>query len=113
MLDHFRRCWTLAFRLGNHDALLAGITEIAPSHANPALRCYEMTESERLANRLYRPEQVPSGRRELQSRYPILRLRRHETWCQRNDIVPLTGDIVRWRLQVPSRNADAPVAGQV
>ncbi|MCO4311986.1 DNA sulfur modification protein DndB [Pectobacterium versatile] len=82
--------------------LLNAITDIDFSHDNPMWRYYELSESER--NKLeglddYLPSD-DSGNRDLGAyQNGVMRF-----GAKHNDIFPLLGDIIRWKLSLPNRH---------
>lgn len=88
------------------DKLLDGITDIDFSHENPMWRYYEMSDSERQAAGLhglaaYLPA-VEGGNRDIGSfQNGLMRF-----GAKHNDIYPILGDMVRWKLGLPSRHAE-------
>ncbi|GAB3737336.1 hypothetical protein GCM10028794_19090 [Silanimonas algicola] len=87
------------------EELLASVTEIDFSHENPMWRFYELSEVERATLGLkgletYLPA-TNSGNRDVGSfQNGVMRF-----GAKHNDIYPLIGDMIRWRLSLPNRNA--------
>lgn len=86
-------------------ALLDGISDVDFSHDNPMWRYYEMSGEERIASGLDGlAEYVPSeatGNRDL-GRYEHGAMR---FGAKHNDIFPIIGDMIRWRLHLPNRHS--------
>jgi hypothetical protein len=88
------------------DRLLDGITDIDFSHTNPMWRYYEFDESEREQQELgglaeYLPDESTANRDigAFDTSNQVMRF-----GAKHNDIFPLIGDMIRWKLQLPSRN---------
>lgn len=88
------------------ETLLDRVTDLDFSHDNPMWRYYEMTEEERQQTGLagldaYLPDNS-SGNRDIGG------FDRANGWMRfgskHNDIFPIIGDMIRWRLQLPSRH---------
>lgn len=86
------------------EKLLGSITDLDFSHENPMWRYYELTEVERKANELeglgeYLPH-AEGGNRDIGSyQNGLMRF-----GAKHNDIYPILGDMVRWKLGLPSRH---------
>lgn len=86
------------------EKLLDGVSEIDFSHENPMWRYYELDDSQRLANGLgglkgYLPTDE-GGNRDIGSfQNGVMRF-----GAKHNDIYPILGDMIRWKLGLPSRN---------
>jgi hypothetical protein len=86
------------------DKLLDGLTEIDFSHDNPIWRYFEMTDNERKKKGLedladYLPKS--EGNRDIgQFQNGVMRF-----GAKHNDIFPIIGDMVRWKLGLPNRHA--------
>lgn len=90
------------------NRLLDGVTEVDFSHENPMWRYYEFSEPERSEHDLdsladYLPPE------NMGKNYDIGRFDPSHRWMRfgskHNDIFPILGDMVRWRLLLPNRNA--------
>ena len=85
--------------------LLDGITEIDYSHQNPMWRYFEMSDVERVKNglselALYLPEEDSEVNRDIgKFQGGVMRF-----GSKHNDIHPLIGDMIRWKLNLPSRH---------
>ena len=83
---------------------LAGIPEMDFSHENPMWRYYEMSEGERLDASLsglagYLPDEGGTANRDIgamQGGY-------FRFGAKHNDIFPILADMIRWKLELPSR----------
>jgi hypothetical protein len=88
------------------NKLLDGITDIDFAHTNPMWRFYELSASEREAAGLsglaaYLPSDDDGKNRDIgSSQGDFMRF-----GAKHNDIFPILGDMVRWRLGLPSRSA--------
>ncbi len=86
------------------EKLLDGVSEIDFSHENPMWRYYELDDSQRVANGLdglkgYLPADE-GGNRDIGSfQNGVMRF-----GAKHNDIYPILGDMIRWKLGLPSRN---------
>jgi hypothetical protein len=85
------------------DALLTRLTDIDFSHSNPMWQYYNLTAEQRLADGLqglesYLPTEE-SGNRDLGSH----QLGFMRFGAKHNDIFPIIGDMIRWRLGLPPR----------
>lgn len=90
------------------NELLDGITDFDFGHENPIWRFYEMTPEERRQNGIeglsaYLPSD-DSANRDVGS----FQGGRMRFGAKHNDIYPLIGDMVRWKLGLPSRHGEAP-----
>jgi hypothetical protein len=103
-------------RNDNHrERLIAAIEsgEIDFSHTSPTWRYYEMSLDDREANGLsslreYLPSDMEGANRDIgkfDSNENVMRF-----GAKHNDIYPLLGDMIRWRLQLPSRHTREPQA---
>lgn len=87
------------------ERLLSNLTDIDFSHANPMWRYYEFSEQDRRANGLaglaaYLPPEG-TGNRDLGSfQGGYMRF-----GAKHNDIYPIIGDMIRWKLSLPSRHS--------
>jgi hypothetical protein len=87
------------------DTLLGSMTDLDLSHENPMWRYYELTEEERAKFGLeglaeYLP-QAEGGNRDIGSyQNGVMRF-----GAKHNDIYPILGDMIRWKLGLPSRHA--------
>jgi hypothetical protein len=85
------------------DRLLSSLDEVDFSHDNPMWRYYDLTEDERSALGLdgladYLPLDE-GGNRDIGSyQGGFMRF-----GAKHNDIYPILGDMIRWKLQLPSR----------
>lgn len=94
------------------DQLLSAIDQTGPvpldfSHENPMWRYYEFSGEERIANGLagledYLPSSDTGNRDIGQYQAPYFRF-----GAKHNDIFPIIGDMIRWKLGLPNRNASA------
>lgn len=85
--------------------LLDGITEVDFSHQNPMWRYFEMSDAERVSTgvsglALYLPEEDSSVNRDI-GKYQGGFMR---FGAKHNDIYPIIADMVRWKLNLPSRH---------
>lgn len=86
------------------DLLLSSISDIDFSHANPMWRYYELSEKERVESGLtglanYLPS-AEGGNRDVGSfQGGMMRF-----GAKHNDIYPILGDMIRWRIGLPSRH---------
>jgi hypothetical protein len=86
------------------DLLLSSISDIDFSHGNPMWRYYELTEEERAKQGLaalatYLPS-AEGGNRDVGSyQGGVMRF-----GAKHNDIHPILGDMIRWRIGLPSRH---------
>ena len=85
------------------DKLLYGIAEIDFSHQNPMWRVYEFPEEERRRKVAGLEDYLPKddGNRDLGAADESGRMR---FGAKHNDIFPILGDIIRWRLGLPKRH---------
>lgn len=87
------------------ETLLGAVTDLDFSHDNPMWRYYEMSDSEREAAGLsglssYLPP-ADSGNRDIGSfQNGVMRF-----GAKHNDIFPILGDMIRWKLGLPSRHS--------
>lgn len=85
--------------------LLDGITDIDYAHKNPMWRYFEMTENQRAENGIselgqYLPTEDTEVNRDIgKFQGGFMRF-----GAKHNDIYPLIGDMIRWKLQLPSRH---------
>jgi len=91
------------------EKLLNSIPIIDLSHANPMWRYYEMSPEERSANHLeglksYLPSDDEGFNRDIGKYDPVTKVMRFG--AKHNDIFPIIGDMIRWKLKLPSRNID-------
>jgi hypothetical protein len=96
-------------RRGDHgdthlETLLSGLTDIDFGHDNPMWRYYEMSDAERDAAGLtplksYLPAQDGANRDIGKFQGNVMRF-----GAKHNDIYPILGDMVRWRLGLPNRH---------
>ncbi|WP_287246886.1 DNA sulfur modification protein DndB [Mesorhizobium sp.] len=91
------------------ERLLAGMGTIDFSHDNPMWHVYELSPEERLRKvpglDAYLPDD--DGNRDLGGTDEAGRMR---FGAKHNDIYPILGDIIRWKLGLPNRHEDAEVA---
>jgi hypothetical protein len=92
------------------EELLSRITDIDFSHDNPMWRYYDMTPEMRLTNGLsgldtYLPD-LETGNRDVGS-YQSGSMR---FGAKHNDIHPIIGDMIRWKLGLPSRRPTTPLS---
>ena len=86
------------------DVLLSSVADIDFSHQNPMWRYYEMTEGQRLDEGLsglsgYLPS-TETGNRDIGSfQEGVMRF-----GAKHNDIYPIIADMIRWKLELPSRH---------
>jgi hypothetical protein len=90
------------------DRLLDGITEIDFSHSNPMWRYYELLEEECTKHKLqgladYLPSDDEGKNRDIGKYDPAKGWMRFG--AKHNDIFPILGDMIRWRLNLPTRSA--------
>ena len=93
--------------------MLDGIPDLNLKPTNPMWRFYELNQSDRAAYGLtgleaYLPSNQPDGNGNLPNRdigrfEPADQTMRFG--AKHNDIFPLLGDMIRWRLKMPSRHA--------
>ena len=93
------------------EKLLTSIPIFDFSHSNPIWRYYELSEAERTANGIttlknYLPSGDEGANRDIGKFDPIAKVMRFG--AKHNDIFPIIGDMVRWRLEFPNRNALSP-----
>lgn len=87
------------------DGLLSSLTDMDFSHENPMWRFYELNESERVKLGLsgleaYLP-QAEGGNRDIGSyQGGVMRF-----GAKHNDIYPIVGDMIRWKLGLPNRHS--------
>jgi len=87
------------------ETLFNGMTEVDFSHDNPMWRYFEFDENQRKAHGLetlkaWLPEEDTSVNRDLGSFQGVVM----RFGAKHNDIYPLIGDMIRWRLGLPSRH---------
>jgi hypothetical protein len=98
------------------EKLLDGINnEIDFSHSNPMWAYYELTKEEREQRGLqglaeYLPSDQEGVNRDVGKRDAKGRMR---FGAKHNDIYPILGDMIRWRLKLPSRHEAARVAEEL
>jgi hypothetical protein len=88
------------------DRLLQGMAEVDFSHSNPMWRYYMMTPEDRLRHRLtglgdYVPSDDTGANRDIggwDEKEGVMRF-----GAKHNDIFPILADMIRWRLDLPSR----------
>ncbi|MBM3603918.1 MAG: hypothetical protein FJX25_03975 [Alphaproteobacteria bacterium] len=87
------------------ERLLDGIGEIDFSHDNPMWDYYDLTPEERRRKLPGLDRYMPSdeGNRDIGGRDESGRMR---FGAKHNDIYPIIGDMIRWRLDLPSRHVD-------
>jgi hypothetical protein len=92
----------------NLQRLIRGIGEIDFSHDNPMWHVYELSPEERQRKvpglDAYLPDD--EGNRDIGGRDEAGRMR---FGAKHNDIYPILGDIIRWKLGLPSRHDDTEV----
>lgn len=93
----------------DHDleVLLNGVTKIDFSHNNPMWRYYELSNEERTQYGLtdlkkYLPSDDEGYNRDLGKFDPVIKVMRFG--AKHNDIYPILGDMIRWKLGLPSRH---------
>lgn len=97
------------------DAVIEGIPNLNLSPSNPMWRFYEFSQSDREAHGLtgleaYLPADAPDANGNMPNRdigrfEPADQTMRFG--AKHNDIFPLLGDMIRWRLKLPSRHSSA------
>lgn len=92
------------------DRLLSAIPTLDLSHSNPMWRYYQMSETERTNAglerlKLYLPADDDGYNRDMGAFDPHSGVMRFGS--KHNDIYPLIGDMIRWKLNLPSRHAPA------
>lgn len=85
------------------DNLMSGITDVDFSHENPMWRFYDLTPQQRTDNGLtglenYLPPEDGANRDVGSFQGGHMRF-----GSKHNDIIPILGDMIRWRLKLPSR----------
>lgn len=91
------------------NTLLDGITEIDFSHQNKLWQYFDLSESERAANQIsdlaqYLPVEDTGVNRDIgKFQGGFMRF-----GAKHNDIYPMIGDMIRWKLGLPSRHKKAP-----
>jgi hypothetical protein len=94
------------------ERLLQGLSQVNFSHTNPVWRFYELTEQDRIKQKLnglrdYLPDGGDTNRN-------IGTFDSQNKWMKfgtrHNDIYPIIGDMIRWMLKLPSRTAEKPDA---
>jgi len=93
----------------NAQLLLDGFTEIDYSHENPMWRYYQLTEEERTEANLdslreYLPSDDEGYNRDIGQYDPAAKTFRFG--AKHNDIYPILGDMIRWKLGLPSRKKE-------
>lgn len=90
------------------EKLLDGIPQLDFSHKNPMWRAYEMTAPERQRKLQGLNDYLPHdhANRDLGSTDSNGLMR---FGAKHNDIYPVLGDIIRWRLELPNRHEDEAV----
>jgi hypothetical protein len=94
--------------VGLCDQLLEGIGRLDFSHENPMWEYYNLGDNERATFGLedlaeYLPEPQEGVNRDIGARDSQGRMR---FGAKHNDIIPLLGDMVRWKLKLPNRQAN-------
>ena len=89
------------------ETLLEGIPKLDFSHTNPMWRYYELSSQEREENGLtelqqYLPSDNEGYNRDLGKFDPVAKVIRFG--AKHNDIFPVLGDMIRWKLRLPSRH---------
>lgn len=99
----------------NLERLLDGVTDVDFSHSNPMWRYFELSPAERASSGLaelaeYLPMAEDGKNRDLGA-FDGQSMR---FGAKHNDIYPLLGDMIRWKLKLPARpqNLGAPVVGR-
>ena len=91
------------------DTILTSLSDVDFSHENPMWRYYEFTDGQRLDHGLeglssYLPS-TETGNRDIGSfQEGVMRF-----GAKHNDIYPIIGDMIRWKLSLPSRHKSATV----
>lgn len=90
------------------EKLLDGIPNLDFSHTNPMWRAYEMTSAERQKKLPGLNDYLPhdNANRDLGATDTKGLMR---FGAKHNDIYPILGDIIRWRLELPNRHEDDSV----
>jgi hypothetical protein len=91
------------------EKLLTNIPKIDLTHGNPMWRYYEMNPTERAENHLeglkeYLPSDDEGFNRDIGKFDPVAKVMRFG--AKHNDIFPILGDMIRWKLDLPSRHVD-------
>lgn len=89
------------------ERLLNGLPKIDFSHANPMWRYYELAPEDRALNDLlplapYLPTDDEGKNRDIGAFDPVAKVMRFG--AKHNDIYPIIGDMIRWKLGLPNRN---------
>ena len=92
------------------EKLLSHLTDIDFSHDNPMWRYYEFSQQQRQANGLngltaFLPAEG-TGNRDIGG----FQGGHMRFGAKHNDIYPIIGDMIRWKLGLPARHSDAPSA---
>lgn len=87
--------------------LLSGLKDVDFSHENPMWRFYQLSEEERTSFGLdslkgYLPSDEEGYNRDLGGYDPKAKIMRFGP--KHNDIYPILGDMIRWKLSLPTRN---------
>ncbi len=87
------------------ETLLSGITDVDFSHDNPMWRFYQLSDSERAAAGLsgmevYLPSSTDGTNRDVGA----FQGEHMRFGAKHNDIFPIIGDMIRWKLGLPSRH---------
>ncbi|HCE5546186.1 TPA: DNA sulfur modification protein DndB [Legionella pneumophila] len=90
----------------NFQQLLQGITTVDFSHENPMWRYYQLSEEEKINFGLiglkeYLPSDDDGHNRDIGFYDPIAKTMRFGS--KHNDIFPIIGDMIRWKLGLPNR----------
>jgi hypothetical protein len=98
------------------EKLLTSIPTLDLTHGNPMWRFYEMTSDERIANHLeglkeYLPSDDEGFNRDIGKFDPVAKVMRFG--AKHNDIFPILGDMIRWKLELPSRNIDKALLSEL
>lgn len=91
----------------NLERLLSGISDLDFSHENPMWRYYELTSEERdraglIALKDYLPSDDEGKNRDTGGYDGVAKVMRFG--AKHNDIFPILGDMIRWKLALPNRN---------
>jgi len=89
------------------ETLLEGIAQIDFSHTNPMWRYYDLTEEERAQHKIdglaeYLPSEGDGKNRDIGRYDSVEKVMRFG--AKHNDIHPILGDMIRWKLGLPNRN---------
>jgi hypothetical protein len=95
------------------ERLLEGITTLDFSHENPMWGYYSMSQSERMTAGLdgleeYLPDDEDGANRDIGARDSENRMR---FGAKHNDIIPILGDMIRWKLRLPNRHRNVARVG--